>query len=342
MSTVPAPEARPSDFGAVAAGAPEQRPLVAWIVRRIGLALVILFCVSVLVFAATVALPGDTAYAILGPDATPARVRVLRAQLGLDDPLVEQYGRWIGGVLTGDLGTSLANREPVWDLIGHRLLNSALLVALTGLLVIPLAFGLGVLSAARRDGALDNALLAAALGLVALPEFVIGFVLVILFGTTVWKVLPAVALIPPGDSPLSHLEALVLPVASLVLTVFPYLFRLIRASTIDALQSEYVRMARLKGMPERLVLLRHAMPNALVPGIQGAALSLAYLTGGIVVIEFLFGYPGLGRALTDAVSNRDVPVIQAVVLIFSTAYLTFTLIADVLTVMLTPRLRTRH
>jgi len=172
------------------------------------------------------------------------------------------------------------------------------------------------------------------------PEFVLGLILVILFSTTVFHVLPGVVLLAPGQNPLSHPRQLILPVTTLVLAVFPYLTRLVRGSVIDVYEAEYVRMARLKGVPERVVLRRHVLPNALVPAIQGAALTLAYLVGGIVVIEYLFNYPGLGSALTDAVSSRDLPVIQAIVLIFATAYIVFNLLGDLLTVYVTPRLRT--
>jgi peptide/nickel transport system permease protein len=228
----------------------------------------------------------------------------------------------------------------VADLVGSRVVNSMALLMFAALIGIPTGILLGAYSAVRRDTRFDELALLAAFGLAALPEFVVGMVLVIVFATTVFQVLPGVALIPSGETPFSHLDALVLPVATLALAVIPYLFRLVRASMIDVLESDYVQMARLKGMPERNVLLRHALPNALVPAIQASALVLAYLAGGIAVVEFLFAYPGLGSGLTDAIANRDLPMIQVSVLILATGVVIFNLVADLLTIYMTPRLRT--
>lgn len=313
---------------------------VLWLVRRLGLGVVVLFVVSVIVFFATQALPADPARAILGREATPERLDALRAQLGLDRPVLEQYGDWLAGALRLDFGTSLAADESVGSLLGGPIVNSLVLLLLAGGIAIPVSVLVGGVAAVRRDGLLDRSVLGALLLLTAVPEFVIGLVLVILFSTTVLTVLPAVALIPPGESPLGHVDELVLPVATLVLAVVPYLARLVRSSMIDALASDYVEMARMKGMPERIVMRRHAIPNALVPTVQASAIVLAYLLAGIVVVEFIFRYPGLGTELTEAVDARDVPVIQAVVLIFATGVVLFNVLADVLTVLLTPRLRT--
>jgi peptide/nickel transport system permease protein len=311
-----------------------------WLLRRLAQGAGVLFVVSLIVFFATQALPADPARAILGREATPERLEALRAQLGLDRPVVEQYADWLGGAATLDFGDSLAASEPVGSLVGGPLANSLVLLLLTAAIAIPLSILIGGLAALRRDRLLDKSVLGAMLLLTAVPEFVIGLVLVILFSTTVLTVLPAVVLIPPGTSPLAHPDELVLPVATLVLAVVPYLSRLVRSSMIDALASDYVEMARLKGMPERIVVRRHAIPNALVPTVQASAIVLAYLLAGIVVVEFIFRYPGLGTELTEAVDARDLPVIQAVVLIFATGAVLFNLLADVLTVLLTPRLRT--
>jgi len=311
-----------------------------WVLRRLAFGLLTLLAVSILVFFATQALPGDAARAILGHTATVERVALLRHELGLDRPLVVQYVSWLSHVATGRLGDSLVARVPVTELIGHRLVNSAVLVFLAAIIALPLSVIAGAVAGSRRDRAFDHGVVTATLGLTAVPEFVLGLILVILFSTTVFHVLPGVVLLAPGQNPLSHPRQLILPVTTLVLAVFPYLTRLVRGSVIDVYEAEYVRMARLKGVPERVVLRRHVLPNALVPAIQGAALTLAYLVGGIVVIEYLFNYPGLGSALTDAVSSRDLPVIQAIVLIFATAYIVFNLLGDLLTVYVTPRLRT--
>jgi peptide/nickel transport system permease protein len=312
-----------------------------WIVRRLLLGVLTLFVVSVVVFAATQALPDDPARVILGQNATPENVRTLNQELGLDKPLVEQYTSWLGGVVTGDFGDSYAASAPVSELIGNRITNTLTLVLLVTIIAIPLSLLLGVLAASRRDGGFDRTVLLTSLALASLPEFVVGILLITLFATTVLTILPPVANIAPGEAPLAHLDHLVLPVVTLVVATVPYLFRHVRGSMIDVLESDYVQAARLHGLSERAVVLRHALPNGLVPAIQGTALALAYLTGGVVVIETLFEYPGLGSLLADSVQNRDMPVIQAVILIFATAYILFNLVADVLTMYLTPRLRTR-
>jgi peptide/nickel transport system permease protein len=305
------------------------------------LGLLTLFCVSFLVFAATQLLPGDAATAILGRDATPQRVDALNAELGLNQPPLEQYLDWLAGVLTFDLGSSLANQEAVTSVIGNRAVNTLILVVLTAAIAIPLSFLLGAWAALRRDRLVDHIFQVITLGLTALPEFVIGMALVIGLATTVLTILPAVSLVPPGESPLGDPAVLVLPVATLVLATVPYLSRIIRATTIDVLESDYVHMARMKGLPARRVVAVHALPNVLVPAIQVIAVMLAYVAGGVVVVEFLFSYPGLGLTLTEAVAARDVPVIQAVTLILAGAYVVVNILADILTVLVTPRLRTR-
>jgi peptide/nickel transport system permease protein len=217
--------------------------------------------------------------------------------------------------------------------------NTALLVVLAAAITLPLAILFGLVGAIRRDRPVDHALAGFAIVLTAVPDFVVGMVLVIVFATTVFKFAPAVSLIPDGSSPLMYLGAFVLPVATLVLVSVPYLGRLLRASMIDVLQSEYVLWARLKGMPERTVILRHALPNALVPLVQGTALILAYMAGGVVVIEYLFAFPGLGSTLLVAVQSRDIPVIQAVCLMFAAFYVVVNIAADAGSVLLTPRLK---
>ncbi|WP_243710690.1 ABC transporter permease [Actinomadura sp. KC216] len=311
-----------------------------WLVRRLLLGAAVVLLVSILVFFATQVLPGDAARAALGREATPDRVAALRAELGLDKPVVQQYFSWLGGILSGDPGQSLVTKEQVSTLVGDRVLNSAVLVVISAAIVVPLSVLVGALTGRWRDRLADRAMLVVTLGLTALPEFIIALLLVILFATSVFHLLPGTVLLAPGESPFGNIEQLVLPVVALVLGVLPYLARLVRGSVIDAYESEYVRTARLKGVPERVVLRRHVLPNALVPAIQGTALALAYLTGGILVIEQVFNYPGLGSALVDAVNNRDVPVIQLICLLFAACYVLFNLLGDVLTVYVTPRLRT--
>ena len=317
-----------------------RRGTARWLLRRLLFSVFVLFGVSVLVFAATQALPGDPAVQILGHGALPEQLAALRHQLGLDRPLLSQYGHWLGDLLSGSLGESLTSHEDVGALLLDRGLASLTLVLLSAGIAIPLALVLGTYSAVRRDRAFDHGAQVLLLVLTALPEFVIGLALLILFATSVSKLLPAVALVPSGGSAILHPRELILPVVTLVLAVLPYLARLQRASMIDVLESDYVQMARLKGLPERLVVRRHALRNSLIPVVQGSALTLIWLTGGIVTIEYLFAYPGLGSALTTAVQGRDLPVVQAIVLLLATVYVVVNLVADLLTIFLIPRLRT--
>jgi peptide/nickel transport system permease protein len=312
-----------------------------FILRRILLGLLTLFLVSIVVFAATQVLPSDPARAILGRNATPDALKALREQLHLGQPVTQQYLHWLGGILHGDLGNSLAARgEPVTKLIGKRVENSVYLMLLAALISVPFSIAIGALSARRRDSPFDHAVSVVMLGLAALPEFVVGITLVVVFGTSVFQILPAVSLIPPDSSPLHHLKELVLPATALVLAVTPYIARIMRASMVEVLESDFVEMAKLKGMPERTVVWRHAVPNAIAPAIQVIALNVAYLAGGIVVVEFVFGYPGIGAGFVDAVANRDLPVVQALAILIAAVYVFLNVAADVATILVSPRLRT--
>jgi len=315
-------------------------PLVKIIVRRVLLGLLTLLLVSVLVFAATQTLPGDTARAILGKSATPATLKAMRQELGLDRPAIVQYGSWLGGVVRGNLGESLAAKAPVTRVIGTRVRNSAVLVLVAALISIPLSILIGSLSGLFRDRPFDSTTSLGTLGLAALPEFVIGILLIGLLATQVFHWFPAVSVVQPNVPFTDQLNILILPAATLVLATSPYIVRILRASMIEVLESEYVQMARLKGMPEKTVLRRHALPNAIIPTIQVIALNLAWLAGGVVVVEYVFNYPGIGLGLIDAINNRDVPEIQAIVLLIAALYVGFNLLADILTILVSPRLRT--
>ena len=319
------------------------RPRGVWwfILRRLLLGILVLILVSVLVFLATQALPGDPARAILGRNANPASLAALRRQLHLDQPVLEQYLTWVTGLLHGNLGRSLAAQEPVSTLLSPKLVNSAVLVALAAVLSIPLAIAIGAWAAFRREKVFDTTSSNLLLLLAALPEFVVALVLVILFATTVSHVLPAISTVPPGSRPWNNWEALVLPTLTLVIAVAPYVARIMRASMIEVLESDYVEMARLKGLSERTVLVRHALPNALGPVFQVIALNLAYLAGGIIVVEFVFNYSGIGGATVEAVVNHDLPVVQALAMLIAAVYVVLNLLADVATILVTPRLRTR-
>ncbi len=314
--------------------------IAAFIVRRLLLGVLVLILVSILVFAATQAL-GDPARAILGRNATPASLDALRTQLHLDQSLLGQYLTWAGGLLHGDLGSSLAAQEPVSKLLGARLLNSSVLVLIAAVVSIPLSIALGSWAALRREKAFDTVTSNLMLVLAALPEFVVAVLLVILFATTVLHVLPAISPISVEQRPWDVPKELILPAATLVIAVAPYVARIMRASMVEVLESDYVEMARLKGLPERTVLIRHALPNAIGPVFQVIAINLAYLAGGVVVVEYVFNYSGIGSALQDAVLNHDLPVVQALAMLIAGVYVLLNLLADVATILVTPRLRTR-
>ena len=310
------------------------------IARRLALGVLTLFLISLVVFAAVLALPGDAATAILGKEATPARVAALRDQLHLNDSVVTQYLDWIGGVITGSFGESAATQQPVSELLSDRVLNTGFLVFVAALVAIPLSIGIGVWTAMRRDRAVDHLVSTSTLVMAALPEFVIGIGLILLFATTVFKWFPAVSLLAPDQRAWSDLSVVVLPAATLVLAVTPYISRIMRGSMIEVLESEYVTMARLKGLHERTVIWRHAVPNAIVPAIQVTALQLAWMAGGVVVVEFVFSYPGIGSLFIDAVDNRDMPVVQTITMLAAGIYVVLNILADLATIAVTPRLRT--
>ncbi len=316
-------------------------PLLKLILIRIGLGVLTLFLVSIVVFAATQALPGDTARAILGREAADkARYEALREQLGLNRPMAAQYFGWLGDAVKGDFGDSLVAEKPVTELLARRVQNTFALVFIAALFSIPISLLLGSITALRRDTKFDVSVTIGSLSIAALPEFVIGIILILVFATQVFNWLPAVSRVDSSLPIYQQLELFVLPAATLTLAVAPYITRILRASTIEVLESEYVMMARLKGLPERLVLNRHALPNALAPALQVTALNLAWLAGGVVVVEYLFNFPGIGSALVDAVANRDMPMVQAICLIIAGVYVLANLTADIATILVSPRLRT--
>ncbi|MGH3243562.1 MAG: ABC transporter permease [Spirillospora sp.] len=306
---------------------------IPWPVRRLLVGVLVLFLVSVLLFLVTQVLPGDVARTILGKDATADQVARLRQQLGLDRPLAVQYWQWLTGVLTGDMGTSLENGEPVAGIVGPRMFNSFTLGFVSMALIIPLAVLAGIFTAHKRDGVLDRAFVAASSLFTALPAFVVGMLLIAFFATSVLGVLPGVSDIPPGDLPWWYPAKLVLPVASLTLLGVMYLGRLVRASFIDAMNSDYVQTAVLKGLSGRRVLFRHALPNAVAASLPAAGLVAAITITGVVVVEEVYSYPGLGTAVVNAVNAHDLPVLQACILILATTYYLFNLLADVLAAM---------
>src|SRR3954451_12555802 len=314
---------------------------VKWFARRIGLAILTLWLCWALVFFATAAL-GDPVRAILGKDyaSSPERSAALAAALHLDQPVIVRYFAWLGGLLTGNLGTSIANGLPVGELVGPRIVNSAVLVLSAAIVMIPLAFGIAMISAHYRGDRPDDVIQVVMITLAGLPEFVVGILLVALFSTTVFHALPAVTIAGGGAPPWSNPASMILPVATLVIAVTPYVSRIVRSSLLEVLDSDYVELARLKGVPERVVMRKHALLNAIVPGIQVIALQLAWLAGGVLFVEYVFSYPGIGASLVDSVRNSDFPMVQVLAMVIATVYVGINLVADVLSILFTPRART--
>jgi len=326
-------------------GRSRRYPVARFVVRRLAAGLVTLLVASALIFVATNALPGDVAQVVLGRYATPSRLETLRAKLDLNQPLVVRYGHWLGNAVTGDLGDSavqLANGQgntPVWHMIRTPLRNSAILALFTVILLIPLSLVAGTAAAVRASRPTDYVLSYSALVVGSLPEFVVGTFLIAVFFSWL-NLFPPVALVPPGASPLSNTTALVLPVLTLLAVSLAFSARQIRAGVVEALRQEYVTMARLGGMRERKVLVRYALRNALAPSVQTFAQSIQYLFGGIIVVEALFGYPGIGQLLVQAVSERDFTLIQGITLVLAALYIAINIAADLVVVFLVPKLRT--
>lgn len=308
------------------------------IARRLVLLTAILVAVSVLTFAIVNVLPGDVAVAILGETATPSDIAALRAKLGLDQPLVTRYVAWVVVFAQGDFGVSLSFNQPVAPVLLGRLSNSAILAAIVLVAVVPLSIVLGVVAAINAGRAVDRIVSAVSVVGYALPEFVIGLTLILVF-SILYPILPGSSLMEPGANPLSRPSALVLPVTVLVLHQVAHLSQITRASTIKALGSNFVRTAVLKGLPRWRVIWRHAVPNALPPVIAEIGMNFGYVLGGLVVVETLFSYSGIGQLMVMSVETRDVPTLQATVLLIAAAYGIGNLLADVAALYLNPRLR---
>jgi peptide/nickel transport system permease protein len=308
------------------------------IVRRLALSALTLLLLSIVVFAGGQLLPGDVGRSILGPLADARAVAVLNHQLGADQPAFTQYLRWAGHALRGDFGQSSTFRSPVAPLVLNALRRSLLLAGVVLAILVPAAIGAGVYAALRAGRWQDRAIGALALSLTALPEFVTGIVLIMIFG--IWlRILPIEASTPPGTAFPVQLWHLILPALPLVLVLFGYIARIVRAGTLEALDADYTRTATLKGLPRRTVLLRHVLPNALLPTITVIAGQTSYLTGGLVVVETLFRYQGIGRLILTAAAGRDYAVLEAGILAVGAVFIVATLAADVLIGALDPRLR---
>jgi len=308
------------------------------IARRTGAGILTLLIVSAVVFFITSLLPGDAAQMILGQNATPETVAALRAQLGLDQPLLLRYFSWLGGMLQGDFGTSFASHLPVTQLVAQRVPATFELAAITTLICVPLALMIGITAAMKRGSMLDRALVVSTMAMVAVPEFLVATVAVLIFAVKLHWV-SAMSFGSPNMDLVSYLKAYALPVLTLCCVLVAQMARMTRAAIINQLDSPYLEMALLKGVSPLRAVLRHALPNAVGPIANAISLSLSYLFGGVIIIETIFSYPGLASQLVDAVSNRDLPVVQFCVMLFAGCYLVLLLLADVLTIAFNPKWR---
>ena len=313
-------------------------PALKLVVQRLALGLLLLFLVSILIFVGTLILPGDVAQSILGQSATPEALANLRKELGLNEPALSRYFSWLGGVLHGDLGTALTSGQDIASSLGRRLSNTLFLAFWAAVISVPLAIFLGLLAVRYRDRWPDKLISAATLTSISIPEFLIGYVLMYFIGVKLrWA--PTVATIHDGMSLGEKLNTIALPVAVLTLVVLAHMMRMTRAAILNVMQSAYIETAELKGLSMFKIIWRHAFPNSIAPVVNVVMLNLAYLVVGVVVVEVVFTYPGMGQYLVDHVSKRDLPVVQACGLIFAAVYIGLNMVADIVSILSNPRLR---
>ena len=309
-----------------------------FLARRIGLILTTLFVVSVAIFGITEALPGDAAERRLGRFATEENLKSLRGELGIDRPAVVQYVDWVGGVVRGDFGESFNQRRPVTDIVRPRLLNSLYLAVFGSLIAFPLAILSGIWTGVRPNRIVDRVVSAVGFVGISLPEFVTGLLLMIILSSTL-NLLPTTSIVPPGESPLTKPEILILPTLTLTGVLFAYIMRMTRANVIEVMESPYVRSAVLKGLPMRRVILRHVVQNAMLPTVTIVAATAGWLLGGLIIVENVFAYPGLGQLLLASISTLDIPLLQACAMIIAATYAISNLLADLSYGVLDPRIR---
>jgi peptide/nickel transport system permease protein len=313
-------------------------PLAALLVQRLGLSVLLLVAVSVVIFLGIEALPGDFAQTYLGQSATPQAVANIRQELGLDQPAVSRYFEWLGGVVQGDFGNSWASGSSVTNQIGLRLGNTLFLAFWAALVSVPLAVSLGMLAVHFRNRWPDRLINVVSLAAISLPEFFVGYILILFIAVQGgWVTFPST--VYAGMSFGQRIEAIILPCATLVLVVLAHMMRMTRAAILNVMSSPYVETAELKGLDTLRIIARHAAPNAVAPIITVVALNLAYLVVGVVVVEVVFVYPGMGQYMVDAVTVRDLPVVQACGLIFAAVYILLNMSADILAILANPRLR---
>lgn len=313
-------------------------PILKLVIQRLALGLLLLLIVSAVIFLGVEALPGDTAQAILGQSATPVALANLREQMGLNEPALTRYFHWLGGVLTGDLGKSLTNGSDIAQAIGQRLGNTLFLAACAAVISVPLALILGLIAARYAGKWPDKIISAVTLTTISLPEFVAAYFVIYLL-TQVFPLFQPVAMVFPGMSFGAKLQAVALPVIVLVMVVLAHMMRMTRAAILNVMQSAYIETAELKGVRPMQIIWRHAFPNAIAPIVSVVVLNLAYLVVGVVVVEVVFGYNALGQYLVDHVTKRDLPVVQAVGLVFAGVYIGLNILADVIAIVANPRLR---
>ncbi len=315
-----------------------RHPVLILVAQRIALGILLLLAVSALIFAGTQLLPGDVAQAILGQSATPTALANLRAQLGLDDPAYMRYLNWLWGILHGDLGTALTNGQDIATSLGKRFGNTIFLAFWAAIIAVPTAIILGLVAARYAGRWPDKLISGITLATISLPEFVVGYI-AMYFLAVKWRLFPSVSMVFDGMSVGERLHAIALPILVLVLVVLAHMMRMTRAAILNVMQSAYIETAELKGLRPANIIVRHAFPNAIAPVVNVVMLNLAYLVVGVVVVEVVFVYPGMGQYLVDHVAKRDVPVVQACGLIFAAVYIGLNILADVISILANPRLR---
>ena len=308
------------------------------VVKRLGLGLLTIIVICVLIFLGVEALPGDVATAILGQEATPETVAAFRKELKLDLPPHVRYFAWLGDFMRGDLGTSLANKRPISELIFWRFQNTMFLASSAAVVAVPIAVILGILAALYRNSLFDRTISMVTLSTISFPEFFVAYILIALLSVQI-VIFPSISNINDQMSFWQKIHSIILPCLTLTLVVVAHMMRQTRAAIINILASPFIEMARLKGIKRMRVIVMHAFPNALSPVINVIALNLAYLVVGVVIVEVVFVYPGLGQLLVDSVSKRDIPVVQASGLIFAAVYVSLNLLADIMSIITNPRLR---
>lgn len=313
-------------------------PILKLVAQRLSLGILLLFAASALLFGLTEILPGDAAQAQLGQSATPENLANLREEMGLNRPALTRYAEWIGGILTGDMGNALSNKLPIGEQIGKRLGATMFLAFWAALISVPVAILLGLVAVRYLNRWPDKVISGSTLAAISLPEFMIAYILIFVFAVKLgWA--PSFANVPPDMPLLKKLHSIALPIAVLTMVVLAHMMRMTRAAILNVMQSAYIETAELKGLSSFEVIRKHAFPNAVAPIVNVVMINLAYLVVGVVVVEAVFAYPGMGQYLVDAVVKRDVPVVLTSGIIFSAVYIILNMIADIVSILSNPRLR---